>query len=306
MQVLIADDEPATRRLLEATLQRWGYTVRLASDGVAAWEALEPEGGPRLAILDGQMPGMDGLEVCRRVRTLPADRYIYIILLTSRSAKEEVAHGLDSGADDYLRKPFEPVELRARLRVGSRTLALHGELIAAREALRVQATRDALTGILNRGAILEAMKRELDRSTRHGSPLGLLLVDIDFFKRVNDTFGHAAGDAVLREVTRRLADAIRPYDLLGRLGGEEFLVVSNDCDVADTVQLGERLRLRISSEPIVFEGESISVTASIGTAAIGLDGAPTAAGLIQAADEALYRAKRTGRDRVESAQAMPV
>jgi two-component system, cell cycle response regulator len=306
VQVLIAEDEPATRRLLEATLQRWGYSVCVACDGVAAWEALKAEGGPRLALLDVQMPRMDGVEVCRRVRTLPADRYVYCILLTARSGKEEVAHGLDNGADDYLRKPFEPVELRARLRVGSRTLALHGELIAAREELRVQATRDALTGVLNRGAVLAALHRELERSNRQATSLGLLLVDVDHFKRVNDTFGHAAGDAVLREMTRRLAEGVRPYDLLGRLGGEEFLLGLLDCDAAETRRLGERLRTRIAEEPVRFERESIAVTVSIGAAVSVPDGPINTELLIQAADTALYRAKRAGRDRVETELSVPV
>jgi two-component system cell cycle response regulator len=305
VKVLIAEDEAATRRLLEATLQRWGYTVCVECDGVAAWEALEADGGPRLAIIDGQMPGMDGVEVCRRVRTLPADRYVYCILLTSRSGKEEVARGLESGADDYLLKPFEPVELRARLRVGSRTLALHGELIAAREALRVQATHDALTGVLNRGAVLDALSRELGRSSRQGTTVGLLLADVDFFKRVNDTFGHAAGDAVLCEVTRRLTEGVRPYDLVGRLGGEEFLLVLPDCDKAETLQSGERLRARLSAEPVSFEGESITITVSIGAAVSLLDATATAETLIHAADAALYRAKRSGRDRVEVAVPVP-
>ncbi len=298
MRVLIAEDEPASRRLLQATLERWGYDVCVACDGEAAWRALEAEGGARLTILDGQMPGLDGVEVCRRARTLPADRYVYIILLTARGGKEEVAHGLDSGADDYLRKPFEPVELRARLRVGSRTLALHAELIAARETLRAQATRDTLTGMLNRGAVLDVLGREIDRSARQGTPLGLLLADVDHFKRVNDTFGHAAGDAVLREVARRLGDVVRPYDRLGRLGGEEFLLVLPDCDAAETVRLGERLCVRLAAEPVDFAGGSVAVTASIGAAAREPDAPVGAEALLQAADAAMYRAKRAGRNRV--------
>jgi diguanylate cyclase (GGDEF)-like protein len=298
---LIAEDEAATRRLLEATLRRWGYDVSVACDGAGAWVALAPEGGPRLAILDGQMPGMDGIEVCRRARTLPSDRYVYIILLTARGGKEEVARGLESGADDYLRKPFEPVELRARLRVGSRTLGMHAELIAAREALRVQATRDALTGVLNRGAILEALSRELARASRQGDPLGILLADVDNFKRVNDTFGHAAGDAVLREVARRLGEGVRPYDLLGRLGGEEFLLVLPGCDPGETGRLGERLRTRLASDPVFFTGEPIAVTASFGAAVRPAGGLGTPEALLQAADAALYHAKRSGRDRVEIA-----
>jgi two-component system, cell cycle response regulator len=305
VQVLIAEDEPGTRRLLEVTLRRWGYTVSVACDGGQAWQALEAEAGPRLAILDGEMPAMDGVDVCRRVRTLPADRYVYCILLTSRSGKEEVARGLDSGADDYLRKPFEPVELRARLRVGTRTLALHADLIAAREALRVQATHDALTGVLNRGAVLEATNRELGRSSRLGASLGLLLVDVDFFKRINDTYGHAAGDSVLRELTRRLADGVRPYDVLGRLGGEEFLLVLPDCDAAETVRLGERLRCRVSADPVHYGGEAINVTVSIGAAVRGPEGNETAEFLIHSADQAMYRAKRSGRNRVEAALPVP-
>jgi diguanylate cyclase (GGDEF)-like protein len=305
VQVLIADDEPGTRRLLEATLRRWGYSVLVACDGAQAWQALESESGPRLAILDGEMPGMDGVEVCRRVRTLPADRYVYCILLTSRSRKEEVARGLDSGADDYLRKPFEPVELRARLRVGTRTLALHADLISAREALRVQATHDGLTGVINRAAVLEAFNRELGRSHRLESHLGLLLVDVDHFKRINDTFGHSAGDCVLRELTRRLTDGVRPYDILGRLGGEEFLLVLPDCDAEETLRLAERLRSRVAAEPVFYGDEAIRLTVSIGAAVRTPESSATPESLIQAADQAMYRAKRSGRDRVEGALSLP-
>jgi diguanylate cyclase (GGDEF)-like protein len=302
VKVLIAEGEPVTLGLLETTLRRWDYTVCVACDGAEAWRALEPEGGPRLAILDGDMPGMEGAEVCRLVRSLPPDRYVYCILSTSRCGQQEVDRAPDGGADDYLRKPFEPAELQARLRVGARTLALHAELAAAREALRVRATHDTLTGVLNRGAVLEALGRELGRAERQDRPLGLLVVDVDRFKLVNDTFGNAGGDAVLREVTRRLGDGVRAYDLLGRLGAEEFLLVVPDCDTAETVRLAERLRARVAAEPVRFGDKSIAVTVSVGAAARGTDAPATAEALIQAADAALYRAKRAGRDRFEAVQ----
>ena len=232
-QILIADDSPVSRRLLEAVLRSWGYAVTTVPSGTAAWEVLQRPDAPRLAILDWMMPGHSGPEVCALVRQRqlePNSVYTYIILLTSRNEKEDLIAGMEAGADDYLIKPFDNNELKVRLGPGQRIVHLQRQLIEAQDALREQATRDSLTRLWNRHAIWEILTRELARSQREGVPLGLVLGDLDHFKQVNDTFGHMAGDAVLREISIRLNTSIRSYDAAGRYGGEEFLIVLPGCD----------------------------------------------------------------------------
>src|SRR5271169_489306 len=218
MRILIADDEPVSRRMLQAMLAKWGYNVVSAADGDAAWEMLKSPDPPRMALLDWMMPGQNGVDVCRALRKLRPEPYTYILLLTAKNAKESVVEGLESGADDYLTKPFHPQELKARLRVGLRLLDLEDTLVEAREAMRFKATHDALTGVWNRGTILETLEREITRSRREGASLGVLIGDLDHFKSVNDTYGHLAGDDVLREVTRRMQAEVRAYDAVGRFG----------------------------------------------------------------------------------------
>lgn len=298
MRILIADDSAVSRRLLEATLRKWNYDVIVAGDGNQAWEVLQQEHPPQLAILDWMMPGRTGLELCRLVRRKKTDHYTYILLLTSKSQREDLIAGMDAGADDYVTKPFDQHELRVRLRAGLRIIELQKELLAAQEALREQATHDSLTRIWNRPAILDILHNELSRAARQNTGLGLVMVDIDNFKRVNDTHGHAAGDAVLREAVLRMQASVRPYDSLGRLGGEEFLVLFAGCDGEQTAGLAERMRLALSSEPVCNSRGSIWVTASFGvTAARGSDNL-TVEALLHVVDEALYKAKDSGRDRV--------
>ena len=194
MQILIADDSLLSRRLLEQTLHGWGYDVLVASDGKQAWNLLDVEHPPALAILDWMMPGYTGPELCAMVRNKAAEPYTYILLLTSRTEKDDVVAGMDSGADDYLTKPFDKHELQVRLRAGTRIVDLQQQLLNTREALRVQATRDYLTQINNRSAILDILDREIGRSDRQGTPVGLALADLDHFKNINDTYGHLAGD----------------------------------------------------------------------------------------------------------------
>jgi diguanylate cyclase (GGDEF)-like protein len=300
MQILIADDSIVSRHLLDATLRRWGYEVVVACDGNEAWEILQSENPPRLAILDWMMPGMTGPEVCKKVRghSREKDIYTYILLLTSKSQREDLIEGMESGADDYLTKPFDQHELKVRLRPGNRIIQLQNELISAREELREQATKDFLTHIWNRSSILDILAREVDRGKRDNRPVGVVLADLDHFKSVNDTFGHFAGDAVLREFGRRMTESMRAYDAIGRYGGEEFLVVLPGCDPGCTVSQAERMRTALEQSPMNLNEDSRVVTCSFG-ASCWMPGTPVSEEtLIRIADDALYRAKREGRNRV--------
>ncbi len=298
MRILIADDSIVSRHLLDATLRKWGYEVVVACDGVEAWKVLSEDDAPRLAILDWVMPGLTGPEVCRNVRDLARDKenYTYILLLTSKSLKEDLIEGLEAGADDYITKPFDQHELKVRLRAGTRIIDLQRELIAAREELRDQATRDFLTRIWNRSSVLDTLHRELDRGKRDGKPVGVVLADLDHFKVVNDTYGHFAGDAVLREFARRMQSSMRSYDSIGRYGGEEFLIILPGCDQLCTSGQAERLRSALASEPMMINDTPQIVTCSFGAVSWlpGTDTDPEA--LIRIADEALYMAKHQGRN----------
>jgi two-component system cell cycle response regulator len=300
MRILIADDSIVSRHLLEATLRKWGYEVIVACDGVEAWSQLQTEDAPKLAILDWVMPGLTGPEVCRRVRDVARDRetYTYILLLTSKSLKEDLIEGMESGADDYITKPFDQHELKVRLRSGTRIIDLQRELIAAREALREQATKDFLTRIWNRSSILDIFQRELARSSRENRPVGVILADLDHFKIINDTHGHFAGDAVLREFSRRMQASMRTYDSIGRYGGEEFLIILPGCDEEHTVRQAERMRAALASEPMMINESEHLITCSFGVLSWkpGMDTQSEA--LIRLADNALYNAKHQGRNRV--------
>lgn len=296
MKVLVADDDRFSRMVLSRTLRSWGYEVEEAVDGAEAAAALSRPDGPELGIVDWMMPGMDGPEVCRRVRELGAEPYRYLMLLTSKNAREDLVQGLNSGADEYLSKPFDPLELQARLRIGRRLLDLQRELIEARDALHTQATRDGLTGLLNRTAVIDALQEELARAARRDTGVGVLVADLDYFKKINDTYGHLAGDAVLRESARRMEDTVRTYDRVGRYGGEEFLVVLPDCESNDLLEVAERIRRHLASAPIEADGAVVPVTASIG--ASWVRGGCESDALVRVADAGLYDAKRGGRDRV--------
>ncbi len=294
--VLVAEDDAVFRRVLERQLQNWGYQAIVVEDGTEAWEILQQPNPPELLILDWMMPGIDGLELCRRIRQKQDDRYQYVVLLTGKDEKEDVIEGLNSGADDYLTKPFNIGELRARLRTGKRILALQRELIQAREALRFEATHDALTGLWSRGATLHLLESEMQRGARTRTSTGILMVDLDHFKNVNDTHGHLIGDEVLKEAAYRIGQAVRSYDFVGRYGGEEFLAILTNCTLADLHMVAERIRSAIADLPITTKTASVKATVSIG-GVVASKGAHDLE-FLAVADSALYEAKRTGRNRV--------
>jgi two-component system, cell cycle response regulator len=294
--VLVAEDDPVFRHLLERQLSAWGYRVITVNDGQEAWDALQKPDSPDLLILDWMMPSLDGVELCRRIRQERNHRYEYILLLTGKDEKQDVIDGLNSGADDYLTKPFDIRELRARLRAGKRILALQRELIQAREALRFEATHDALTGLWSRGATLQLLAVELQRCSRNHASTGILMVDLDHFKKVNDTYGHLTGDDVLKEAACRISQAVRSYDFVGRYGGEEFLAILTNCTLEDLRMVAERIRAAVADLPIRSNTGGVEATVSIG-AVVSTNGAHDLE-FLAAADAALYEAKRSGRNRV--------
>jgi two-component system cell cycle response regulator len=298
MKILIADDEPVSRHMLRTLLVKWGYEVIAVEDGNAAWEHLKSPDAARMALLDWMMPGRNGVDVCREMRKQRPVPYTYILLLTAKDAKESVVEGLESGADDYLTKPFHPQELRARIRVGMRLLDLEDSLVQAREAMRFKATHDALTGVWNRGAIMEILDREISRSRREGASLGVLIADLDHFKSINDTYGHLAGDHVLCEMTNRMQADIRPYDAVGRYGGEEFLILLPGCSRSEAADKAEHLRETLLQRPVETESGLLKITMSVGGVATGDWPEYTASQILRLADSTLYRAKEEGRNRI--------
>lgn len=301
MKVLIAEDDLVSRRRLESNLLSWNYEVEVAADGEEAWRMLEGENAPRLAVLDWMMPGMDGLSVCEKVRKVKVEPYVYILLLTAKDRKENVVEGLEAGADDYLTKPYDTQELKARLRTGRRILALQEALLSAREALRFQVSVDPLTGVWNRTGILAILGRELVRAQSEGHSLTVLKADIDAFSRVNEKHGHMAGDAALREIARRIQSVSRLYDSVGRFSGEEFVILAPGVQDLKGGGQAERVRASISEESVDLSEGALSITASVGAVTItGTNGAEPRA-VLDAADAALSRAKLRGGNRVEVA-----
>jgi two-component system cell cycle response regulator len=302
LKILIADDEALSRRLLEKTLERAGYEVVAVENGRAAVRQLCQSDGPRLALLDWVMPELDGPGVCREVRRQQEESYVYMVLLTSKEAKEDIVAGLESGADDYLTKPFNVDELKARLRTGERILHLEGRLVEAREMMRFKATHDALTSIWNRGVIMDLLGRELMRSQRESACTIVLLGDVDHFKSVNDTHGHLVGDEVLQEIARRLLLSIRSYDFVGRYGGEEFLLVLNNCKPQFAEARAEDIRRIVSSRPVQTLAGPLNITMSFGLLLSDAWGVRPVEELLHEVDAALYAAKAAGRNCVRVAK----
>lgn len=294
-RVLLAEDDSVTRHILQHWLQAWGYEVVQAKDGAEAWRILQQERSPQLVIADWVMPEMDGIELCRRLRDDSHGYYHYILMITGRDDRQDIIRALEAGADHCLAKPFEESDLRARLNVARRILSLQDQLIDAREELRARAMKDSLTGIWNRAAFAELFERELARADRSHDQTGLLLLDLDNFKRINDAYGHLAGDIVLKEAARLLKQNVRSYDFVGRYGGEEFVIAFPGCSEREIYEHAERIRRSVSDKPIRAGAIDISITFSIG-AAITSPNKRTMSEIMTIADVALYRAKDAGRN----------
>jgi len=299
-RILIVDEPDESREAIERALGRWGYRLRSSRSHAQAWRILQEPDPPQLLILSHAVVGANRVRLCERIRRLQQD-YVYVISLAREGHNEDMAEAMAHGADACVRRPVDLDELFVRLRAGERILDLQAELLATQDSLQEQATHDALTGLWNRSAILHILATEIDRARREDTSLAVLMVDLDNFKKINDTHGHGVGDLTLRETARRMRDVLRTYDMIGRYGGEEFLIVVPRCDLTFSAYVAERVRLAVAAEPIVTKQKSLYVTASFGIAAAwGLDD-PDGDTLIQAADRALYDAKRAGRNRVELA-----
>ncbi len=296
MRVLIAEDDFTSRNILTAILKKWHHDPVVTKDGVEAWAVLQQPDAPKLILLDLDMPGMEGLEVCRRLRENESSNPPYVILLTGRGEKRDIVQGLEAGANDYIAKPYDNAELQARIGVGQRMIELQASLMEARNALEYLAMHDPLTGIFNRRAILDRLKAELSRAQREGGTLSVGMCDLDHFKKVNDTYGHQAGDDVLVAFTRCVQTNLRDYDCVGRYGGEEFLLVAAAPKGPIEGNLYERLRAQVADAEIKTKAGTTSITVSIGVAPG--TGQSTMDALLTAADAALYQAKAGGRNRV--------
>ena len=302
--ILVADDEAINRALIQRRLEREGYRVLTARDGREAVR-LAREALPDLVILDVMMPGMDGLDACRLIKEDDRTRDIPVIFLSARDETEMKVSGLGLGADDYISKPFEAAELVARVHVRIRLKRERDQLRTSAEEASVraeqaqeQAMTDALTGLLNRHALAHTLARESAEARRYNRPLSCMMVDLDHFKAINDTYGHATGDRVLRQIAAVLREAVRGTDTVFRYGGEEFLVLLPETDLAGAGSLGEKIRA--AAEGRLF-GESVrafALTLSVGVASLA--GEESGNDMIARADVALYRAKKRGRNRVES------
>lgn len=303
MRVLIADDDLTSQNILSYLLRKWGFDLLIANDGQAAWDVLLQPDAPALLILDWTMPGIDGVELIRRVRAKFVEQPPYIIMITGRGNKGDIITGLEAGANDYIKKPFESDELFARIRVGQRSVELQASNYESKQLLARLAIYDVLTGVLNRRGILEQLSRELARAKRNrssgekempGKSHGLCLgfIDLDRFKPINDQYGHQVGDEVLNGVAGMITEQLRPYDFVGRLGGDEFLVIAPDAGGENSNRLFERLAAVFAEHPIITSAGELSVSMSIGVVSVDLN--MEMDHILDIADKTMYKAKDKG------------
>jgi len=297
MRALVADSDPDRLRQLEGWLGKWGYDVTPAKNGVEAWKRLEGEQAPILVVLAWRMEAMPGIDVCRRLRLRPDLPTAYVLLVADGREAEDLLDGVNAGADDFLFTPLDPVETKARVRTGARIVEVEQALRASQDALRVQSTRDAVTGMWNRATILDLLHKEQERSRRKSGSVAVVVADLDAFRQVNESLGTPVGDEVLRESARRLNATLRPYDAVGRYGGGQFLIVLPGSDGLGALTVAERIRETFAKRPVVTSGGPVPVTLSLGVASEGGEGATDGNALLRAADVALKRAKQGGRNR---------
>jgi two-component system, cell cycle response regulator len=294
MKILIVEDDAVTRRILENFLKKWGYDVIPMTDGSAAWEIMQNPDAPNLVISDWMMPNMDGVELCKKIRAMEKAEYTYFILLTTKTEKKDIVEGLESGADDFIVKPFDHEELKSRVNIGKRIIRLEQKIIQI-------ANTDYLTGVFNRRAFMERLEQEINRSVRHKKGFAVIIADIDHFKNINDSYGHQVGDLVLQKFAGKLSENSRSYDFVGRYGGEEFIICLPETGMEQSGLIAERMRSEIAGLKINLPGNSsapVSVTASFGIASCVENCIGNTDSIIKMADDALYRAKAEGRNRV--------
>jgi len=290
VRILLVEDSAVERQQIGQYLGEWNLNFVVAKDGNDAWSYLQGPNAPNLVLLDWMLPGIDGIELSRRIRTLGANgAYIYTVMLTAKDKKQDLLTAMAAGADDYIAKPVNPSELKARILVAKRILDLH-------QSLRFAASHDFLTKLLNRAEILGSLSREISRSFREDKPVSIIMADVDHFKRINDSLGHTAGDIVLKEVAERLKSDLRSYDLVGRYGGEEFLVVLPNCSLKVATRRADEIRQLVCKDAIVTTFAKVPVTVSMGVTSAGRTLNLPIEELLQQADRALYCAKENGRN----------
>lgn len=314
MKILIAEDETVSRRVLKLTLESWGHEVIEACDGGVAWRLLQSEGAPKLAILDLAMPEMDGITVCRRARQYPNATPVYIILLTANSSKHDLVVGLEAGADDYVTKPFDRDELRARVEVGMRMVELQrslaqrvaeleqalGELRQAQETLRTLSLTDDLTGLYNRRGFFTLAGQHLKAARRDHKGVSLIYADMDDLKAINDTHGHDEGSHALKKIAEILRRTFRSSDILARIGGDEFVILETDAGPTDTQTSVARLQENLRQHN-AESAQDYALSLSVGIVRGGVDNDSTVETLLTRGDELMYEEKRSKRRQRDAA-----
>ena len=308
MKILIAEDDMVSRRVLQTTLQKWGHEVVIAQDGIEALAAFQLEDAAPLAILDWMMPGLDGIEVCRKVREFPTATPTYIILLTAKGGKEDIVTGLDAGADDYLTKPFERSELRARIKVGERVVNLQQklaerveelnksvvELKQAETEIRNLSMQDELTGLYNRRGFLVLSEQHRKSARRAGKSFSLIYGDMDGLKKINDTYGHHAGSEALRQLAEIFKQSFRASDIIARIGGDEFTIL-----VADAISSNISIPLdRLNENLQSYNSQKLhpyNLSLSLGSICVDSDHNSSIEELLARADEIMYANKKQKR-----------